>query len=509
MATHQPKRPSKPRLSLKIQTTSASSGPETAAPAATVSGQQRATHNVDPGDITTFNTLSNAYATAIQRSTPLTAINTLERLNLATPSSYRDPRDRIMTPYLTTSYPETPLSADHGSGNATSSSSSPPSSRRRRQPALTLPSIMTTAATTTTTTTTTPPPLSGTLEDNRTRAFNYPSSSLLHCQDAAASAADSTVPFAAPPPPYTQPRVLRSILRNSPLPPRTAILPPSPRRQSLRLRERAARRVAYNSPLEQEIVTSIYTEPCIDLMYSPGTPPSSSSGSASSPSPFGNNNGTAVSATADQVLDHVLAPTTRDGGQTPGPFEETRRRMTRSATTTSSSPPPSSSPSGVRKRRSTGRKDRRWVWTTHIEEDEEEDDDEVGGAVAALRAARAREEAAKAAAEKAEAEASSKVAEEVAAAATATVTPEVVDIDVEATPTPSAESCCSWSEDKDVDMTDASSIASEVVVEEPAVVESDVKTPTVPSVPKKRDTPIPELATDSQRATPVPPLLTQ
>lgn len=472
MATQQPRRPGKPRLSLKIQTPSTSSTPsvsvpQTAPPTRDVSSR----HVPDQGDnITAFNTLTNTYATAIQRSTPLTAINTFERLNLTTPASQNAP-DRITTPYLTTSYPETPLSATEPA--APPSALSAPS-----RPVLSLPSMST-------------PPMSGTRDD--TRVFTYPSSSLPQNQEA------TTVGSAAalPPPPYTQPRVLRSILRNSPLPPRTAIPPPSPRRQSMRLREKAARRVAYNSPLEQEIVTSVYTKSCIDLLYSPGTP--SSGGS----SPYGMSS--ASPTAADRVLDHALAPTTRDGGQTPGPFEETRRRMTRSSS--SSSP---SSPSGIRKRRGTGagRKDRRWVWTTNVD-DEEENDDEVGGAVAALRAAKAREDAAAKAV--AEAEAKAEAARVEAAKAAEAAAEAEAEVEVEATPTPSIESCGAWSEDKDVEMTDASSVVSEVAESEvgsvyPESESAEAKTPTVPAAgPKKnRDTPIPELATDSQRATPIP-----
>lgn len=84
---------------------------------------------------------------------------------------------------------------------------------------------------------------------------------------------------------------------------------------------------------------------------------------------------------------------TRDGGQTPGPFEEMRRRMAGLVTRTPTSPActsTGSSPAGVRKRR---RKDRgrRWVWTIGTQEDEDEEDDkEVGGAIAATRAAASR-----------------------------------------------------------------------------------------------------------------------
>jgi hypothetical protein len=59
---------------------------------------------------------------------------------------------------------------------------------------------------------------------------------------------------------------------------------------------------------------------------------------------------------------------TRDGGQTPGPFEEMRRRMAGLATSTPISP---AAPGGVRKRRKKEKR-RRWVWTIGQEEEEEE-----------------------------------------------------------------------------------------------------------------------------------------
>jgi hypothetical protein len=68
----------------------------------------------------------------------------------------------------------------------------------------------------------------------------------------------------------------------------------------------------------------------------------------------------------------------RDGGRTPGPFEEMRRRMTNLATETPVLSPRSD---GIRKRKRKEKK-RKWVWTIGKEDEENE-----GGAMAALRAA--------------------------------------------------------------------------------------------------------------------------
>lgn len=87
----------------------------------------------------------------------------------------------------------------------------------------------------------------------------------------------------------------------------------------------------------------------------------------------------------------------RDGGMTPGPFEEMRRRMAGLVATrgggggTPTSPTTGSNPAGIRKRRRKERS-RRWVWTIGTQEgdEDEEDEAEVGGASAALRAAAAK-----------------------------------------------------------------------------------------------------------------------
>ncbi|KFH48722.1 hypothetical protein ACRE_004820 [Hapsidospora chrysogenum ATCC 11550] len=433
--------PKKPRLSLQIKT---SCGPPTRAPR---------THNVDPNDPTAFNTLSNAYVTAVERSTPLTAINTLQAFSLATPVDYQDSKHRITTPYVA-NYPESPLSAH-------------PSSPRPMD--VVYPSTMTAT-----------PPLSGTRDPAESKVFTFapahgrgqnepassPESRKANLRVATYRATSASLQL-----PYTQPQVLHSILRNSPLPPRTAIPPPSPRRQSKRLQEKAVRRVGYDSPLEQEIVTNKYTKSHIDLLTEEASP------NSASPTP----------TTSEDALELALAFTPnelRDGGQTPGPFEETRRRVA------GAGPGSPSSPAGVRKRKRREKK-RRWVWT--IGQDAEDDGEEVGGAVAALRAEAAR---AKQAGE-------GKLAEPTSSNPHNSYTE---------LPTPSIESSDSaWSEPQDVEMTDCSSVVSEDRLSlAPSEPELDLKTPTAPrgqqqAPPQTRDTPIPELSSDSRRDTPVLP----
>ncbi|KAI6780381.1 uncharacterized protein J7T54_007230 [Emericellopsis cladophorae] len=429
--------PKKPRLSLKIKTS--------CEPAA------RPRPQVDPSDPTAFNTLSNAYVTAIERSTPLTAINTLQAFSLNTPVEHQDSRLRVHTPFVA-KYPETPLSAH-------------PQSPRVME--MSFPSTM--AAT---------PPMSGTTDSNESKVFTF--SAVDTGEQPQPKPTDDrkgknrVLPYMSTNhlrcPPYTQPQVLHSILRNSPLPPKTAIPPPSPRRQSLRLQEKAARRVGYTSPLEQTIVTNKYTRSHIDLLSAEPSP--------SSPS---------ITAPASQEpLDAVLSFTSneiQDGGQTPGPFEETRRRVTGST----AAPLSPSSPMGIRKRKKKEKK-RRWVWT--IGQDEEQTQG-VGGTLAAMRCEAANEQ------RKGEQD----------GRRTPIAFPH--DFDRDELPTPSVESSDSaWSEMRDVEMTDSSSVVSE---DRASLARSDtdpdVKTPIAPrpfGTEQKRDTPIPELS-GSRRDTPVPP----
>ncbi|RSL92385.1 hypothetical protein CDV31_015192 [Fusarium ambrosium] len=410
--------PSKrPRLSLQIKT---SCSPVT---------KSSRSYAVDPKDPTAFNTLSNVYVTTIERSTPvqtepMTAINTLEAFSLTTPM---DAKHRVVTPYVA-SYPETP------------SSENAPSPNRLE---INYPSTMTA----------TPPLSAGPVDSNTSRPFSFSvaDTSAVDGQETTSRPETLTPPRsqsladAALQAPYTHPRSLHSILRNSPLPPPTAIPPFSPRRQSRRLQEKANRRVEYSKPLTQEIVTNKYTKSHIDLLVeeaSPHSPP-------------------CLPPLPQNAVDLAMAFTPneiQDGGQTPGPFTDTK----------------TSDGHGVLKRKRKEKK-RRWVWT--IGQDEE-DDENVGGSIAALRAESTKP----------------KTAEDVKTPLTAIKIPQIT---YSTMPTPSIESADSESEsfDHDVEMSDTSSCLS-VPDEYDGNMEVDLKTPTAPqrqpnNVNNKRDTPVP------------------
>lgn len=408
MSAHQ-NPPKRPRLSLQIKTIA--NGPN-------LRGSRTVAAAVNPTSPTAFNTLSNVYVTAIDRATPVTAINTSasQPLRIQTQDLNKDKEQQQQqqesqqhshhgshTPYAST-YLDTPLTAQ-------------PLSPGAAAPApVQFPSTMTA----------TPPLSSGPVDDADPKPFSFSAEDTASASASAAAAPPprsnqgpfwatggfppssastptgassrrrATLPLSVSssssgiPLPYVRNRSLHSILRNSPLPPPTARTPISPRRQSLRLAEKAARRVGYGSPIEQEIVNNEYVTSHIDLLADEVSPRSASSPSATTPG------GAGMSSPNDQmVLDSTMAYTgdeTRDGGQTPGPFEEMRRRMAGLAARTPTSPTvpasTSSSPSGIRKRRKTTSREtkRRWVWTIGTQEDDA-DDREVGGAIAAIRAA--------------------------------------------------------------------------------------------------------------------------
>lgn len=355
---------------------------------------------VNPTSPTAFNTLSNVYVTAIDRATPVTAINTSanQSLKIQTQDLNKEQHHGSHTPYAST-YLDTPLTAQPLSPGAIAPAP------------VQFPSTMTA----------TPPLSSGPVDDSDPKPFSFsaedtagkpaggasgpswaqggfpPSSA---STPTGASRRRATLPLSVANSsglslPYVRNRSLHSILRNSPLPPPTAKTPISPRRQSLRLAEKAARRVGYGSPIEQEITTNEYVRSHIDLLADEVSPRSatSPSGITAPGTAAAAASAAGVSSPMDQmVLDTTMAYTgdeTRDGGQTPGPFEEMRRRMAGLVTRTPTSPtvPSTSSPSGgIRKRRKTRETKRRWVWTIGTQEDDA-DDREVGGAIAAIRAA--------------------------------------------------------------------------------------------------------------------------
>ena len=130
-------------------------------------------------------------------------------------------------------------------------------------------------------------------------------------------------------------------------------MPMSPTRSSKRLAERASKKLCFNNPLTQTIITEKYIKSHIDLLAEEASPHS------------------AIDPEAESIetLDLTLAYTgdeTRDGGQTPGPFEEMRRRMAGLGAESDSETP------GNKKRKRKEKK-RRWVWTIGVNEEDIED----------------------------------------------------------------------------------------------------------------------------------------
>ncbi len=354
----------RPKLSLQTKPTTSSQ----------VRSRKSALANADPRSPTTFNTLSNVYLTAIERSTPvqstpLTAINTQQPLRLQTNlvTTFKDHQHEVQSPFATM-YPDTPLSADAMSPI--------------RRMDIVFPSQQMTA---------TPPLSAGPTESSGPKPFSFASpetsSGSIGCGGGvpqstgqARRRAVYSSPFgpgAAAKAPYSHNRSLHSILRNSPLPPPSARSPVSPRRQSRRPQGRAARRVGYESPLTQTITTEKYTRSHIDLLVEEEPPPAPATATTSTTTTTTTTTVGGPEMTLDLAMAYYPGGETRDGGQTPGPFEEMRRRMTALGTGAASSSSSSSSPvlsprsDGVRKRSGGRRKERerergrrrRWVWT--------------------------------------------------------------------------------------------------------------------------------------------------
>lgn len=314
----------KPRLSLQIK--AISHGPS-------VRSSRTLAAAIDPKSPTSFNTLSNVYVTAIERSTPepVTAIQVKPTLRLQTQAAARTNQLQNSCPGP---YPDTPQSAH-------------PESPATALTAIVFPSAMTA----------TPPMSAGAVDSHKPQpVFPFDAKDTPACvlMSPDTPRRRKTFPSSVASLPYTHPRNLHSILRNSPLPPLSTQSPDSPRRRSQRLQEKAARRVAYNSPLEQTITTQTYVKSHVDLL-SDDTSPFSPLNAAEDP---------------ENVLDQTMAYTpgeTRDGGHTPGPFEEMRRRMAGLQTLS-----PASSPTGgIQKRgRKKREKKRQWVWTIGADPDD-------------------------------------------------------------------------------------------------------------------------------------------
>ncbi|KAG0646251.1 hypothetical protein D0Z07_8277 [Hyphodiscus hymeniophilus] len=334
--------PSKrPRLSLQIKTPSA---------AQTFGNSSTALKtDVDPTSPTAFNTLSNAYAAAIENASPRTARPppdlkkpTSLRLEtrILTGDDYIHPSQRTQTPGpFSITYPDTPSSAFPDS--------TPTTARLESKPVTSAITPSTASAFTFT------PPQSAGSDKPMARVFTFAAN-----LNTGAPSSPKTprrritmgIATQGQTAPYTHPRALHSILRNSPLPPRSVPTPLTPSRVSMRLANRASKKVGYNDPLTQTITTNKYVKSHIDLL--------------SEDSPF---SAEEVDKEKLETLDVTMAyigDETRDGGQTPGPFEEMRRRMADSDLETP----------GSRKRKRKEKK-RKWEWTITTPEDEQGVDD--------------------------------------------------------------------------------------------------------------------------------------
>ncbi|KAI1438999.1 hypothetical protein GGR50DRAFT_685064 [Xylaria sp. CBS 124048] len=293
----------------------------------------------DPKSPTAFNTLSNIYVTAIERSTPtsqcappLTAMKLKQPLKLRTDADTLQGQSQNV-PVPNSAAPGTPLSANPVSP--------------AQQMDVVYPSTMTA----------TPPLSAGSVEPER-KVFTFNSSDISR-QAAPSSPARRRVNFTGTGsecrPPYTHNKSLRSILRNSPLHPSSIRSPSSPRKLSVRIHEKVERRVGYDSPLTQTIITEKYTKSHIDLLAEDASPYPQSPALEDS----------------EKALAHADEET-RDGE-----FTDMARRITSLAEKSI----PSSRIDGLPGRKSREKK-RKWVWTIGKEDDEGE---EV--ALAAIRTA--------------------------------------------------------------------------------------------------------------------------
>lgn len=329
--------PKRPRLSLQIKTPSSS---------LTLGKSSTALKgDVDPTSPTAFNTLSNAYAAAIEAASPRTpkppsgtldsstrkpTSLRLETSNFGAPSDgYLHPSQRTQTPGpFSITYPDTPSSAFPSLQCLTPINTQPMSAK------FAPPSTFT------------PPQSAGSQTELPVpKVFTFSANHSLN-PESPRTPRQRRVTVGDRAAPYTHPRALHSILRNSPLPPRSSITPATPSRMSMRIARQQNKKVGYNDPLEQTITTNKYVKSHIDLL--------------SEDSPH-----SAVDPEVQTVitLDQTMAYTgdeTKDGGQTPGPFEEMRRRMADSGLETPA----------TRKRKRKERK-RKWEWTLGPERDEE------------------------------------------------------------------------------------------------------------------------------------------
>ncbi|PQE10549.1 hypothetical protein CJF31_00009326 [Rutstroemia sp. NJR-2017a BVV2] len=338
--------PKRPKLSLQIKNPAA---PQTLGKSATALKA-----DINPSSPTAFNTLSNAYAIAIENASPqilqpacfdpkapgnIRPMPSRLQTSMTAKNEYLHPSQRTQTPSpFSISYPDTPSSAHPDS-----------------TPNLSLITAMDSAKGTPTITFT-PPQSAGAID--KPGIFNFASHIPTNSSPRTARRRLTSSSSLAP---YTHPKSLHSILRNSPLPPRSAVTPATPTTSSRLALRRAnaakSKKVGYNNPLTQTITTNKYIKSHIDLLAE------DSPHSASEPDAEG----------GLTVLDTTMRYTgdeTRDGGQTPGPFEEMRRRMAESGLET-----PKGAGKAGRRRRDKDRK-RKWRWTIGVGDGEGEGEDE-------------------------------------------------------------------------------------------------------------------------------------
>lgn len=322
--------PKRPRLSLQIESPST---PQTFGGSSATALQ--ADIDIDLTSPTALNTLSNAYPAAIDTPSPSTA------RPLSVPKTFpvvRPPALRVETK-VATGIDGTTRTSQHTQTPVPFTISYPdtPSSVITPHPDssyITLPYTFT-------------PPLSASSTDLSQPAFTFTAniSNKETTETPRTPRRRATVGGNYQAAPYTHPRSLHSILRNSPLPPRSTITPGTPTRMSARIADRAAKKVGYNDPLTQTIITNKYVKSHIDLLAE------DSPCSATDPE-------SAISDTLDTAMAYT-GDETRDGGQTPGPFEEMRRRMADSELGTPS-----------QKKRKSRDKKRKWEWTIATAESE-------------------------------------------------------------------------------------------------------------------------------------------
>ncbi|KFY23483.1 hypothetical protein V493_05836 [Pseudogymnoascus sp. VKM F-4281 (FW-2241)] len=349
--SHTSSPPKRPRLSLQIKTPSA--------PVTLNKSSTALKADIDPSSPTAFNTLSNAYAAAISLASPppisaaaaTTATSfsassarpkSLRLITSAAPQTAILPSQRIQTPGpFTVVYPDTPTTLSQAPTPVTAHPNvslqapftfTPPQSAHPSSPSSTLSTGTNTMATATASEMSKTSRLPRTNISVKTTLAPSPFPSSPHTPRRRATTGSST-PYN---PPYTHPRTLRSILRNSPLPARTAV--------TVATAEKGGRRVGYDNPLTQTITTERYVRSHVELL--------------------GEDEAAAESGgvEAETGIEAVMAydGATRDGGQTPGPFEEMRRRMAGLG-----------EEDGGRKRKR--EKKRAWVWTIGVGEDGEEE----------------------------------------------------------------------------------------------------------------------------------------